>query len=385
MSWKTTPPVLPPEKKEKDESRFRVTVGPIPESTPFPSFGKPVIRGAFSLDSTRNYVEGPSALQFLQLPKSSRVHFDLNKLTLQVGPKDPNEEQLMHQQTNEMTHLIDWIHRHEESFRRRRPDFVFYRGLMTKLLGTPYENRDGWRLGAIMKNGTIYLRNIDTQESIESRLKQSQDPKQSRTCSWGFNFEQFLLSDQPLAKPQPNVLRKEECNVVFQTKLGSHELLYAAEIDGVWLPEGNDMNPKDDPNILKNCRLVELKTTRMFPNGQITPNFRRFNMRKWWSQTFTTGISHVVVGFRDDEGVVHELKLYPVEFLAKEGMRWSSTVCFNFLDKFLAEVKKAVNGDGDSVFIFDYSPSVANRENKITLNVTVEKLSSSVLGLSNLL
>lgn len=76
----------------------------------------------------------------------------------------------------------------------RKPHFVFYRGLLTKILGTPYENRDSWKIGAMLKNGTIYLRNIDTEESIENRRQQSNNPRQSRMASWGYNFESFLLS-----------------------------------------------------------------------------------------------------------------------------------------------------------------------------------------------
>jgi len=45
----------------------------------------------------------------------------------------------------------------------------------------------------------------------------------------------------------------------------------------------------------------------------------RFNLRKWWCQCFTAGISQVVVGFRDDDGIVEEVKSYPVDQLPKMG------------------------------------------------------------------
>lgn len=45
----------------------------------------------------------------------------------------------------------------------------------------------------------------------------------------------------------------------------------------------------------------------------------RFNLRKWWCQCFTAGISQIVVGFRDDDGVVEEVKTYPVDQLPKMG------------------------------------------------------------------
>jgi len=42
----------------------------------------------------------------------------------------------------------------------------------------------------------------------------------------------FPFADGPQSDPTPDVTEKNECNFVFQTKLESHELLYAAEIDG---------------------------------------------------------------------------------------------------------------------------------------------------------
>jgi len=69
---------------------------------------------------------------------------------------------------------------------------------MTKILGTPYEGREGWKVGAMLKNGTIYLRNIDTPESLQDRHRQSSDPAQRRMSSWGYIFEHFLLAGKSL-------------------------------------------------------------------------------------------------------------------------------------------------------------------------------------------
>ena len=46
----------------------------------------------------------------------------------------------------------------------------------------------------MLKNGTIYLRHIDTAESIADRERQRTNARQSQMTSWGYNFEQFLLS-----------------------------------------------------------------------------------------------------------------------------------------------------------------------------------------------
>jgi RAT1-interacting protein len=77
---------------------------------------------------------------------------------------------------------------------------------MTKILGTPFENKEGWKLGAMLKNGTIYLRNIDTEESIQDRRNQAADPRRCQMTSWGYNFEQFLLSGTNLRSSSYSLL-----------------------------------------------------------------------------------------------------------------------------------------------------------------------------------
>jgi len=85
-----------------------------------------------------------------------------------------------------------------------------------------------------------------------------------------------------------------------------------------------------------------------------------------------------LVGFRDDEGIVNELKLLPLELLPKLGVEWSSTVCFNFVEQFLTEVKKAVNGDETSVYVFEYQPG-KRVHGRILVNVEVEAHSDKYL------
>jgi RAT1-interacting protein len=71
---------------------------------------------------------------------------------------------------------------------------VFYRGLMTKLLCTPYETKEGWKIAAMIRNGTIYIRNLETPDSISNRQKFNSNPRLRRTGQWGHAFEHFLLS-----------------------------------------------------------------------------------------------------------------------------------------------------------------------------------------------
>lgn len=46
-------------------------------------------------------------------------------------------------------------------------DFVAFRGLLTTIMCTPYEKREGWQIFAVKYKGTIYLRQMDTEAKIK--------------------------------------------------------------------------------------------------------------------------------------------------------------------------------------------------------------------------
>lgn len=78
-----------------------------------------------------------------------------------------------------------------------RPDnlltnFVTWRGLLTKLLCSPYSKTEPWRLAATLYNGTIYLSEIETEEA--KRNRETQTPRMKEMCYWGVKFEDYVTS-----------------------------------------------------------------------------------------------------------------------------------------------------------------------------------------------
>ena len=72
-------------------------------------------------------------------------------------------------------------------------DFVCFRGLLTTLMCTPYEKREDWEFVALKYKETIYLCSIETEQK---RLQEQQkNDRQKQMASWGYKFEQFVLSD----------------------------------------------------------------------------------------------------------------------------------------------------------------------------------------------
>ncbi len=69
------------------------------------------------------------------------------------------------------------------------------------------------------------------------RERRNATPRQRQMSSWGYKFEQLMLSDSRDGdtiedSPAPPVLEAEEYCCVFRTRLGAHSLVYGAEMDG---------------------------------------------------------------------------------------------------------------------------------------------------------
>ena len=69
-------------------------------------------------------------------------------------------------------------------------DFICWRGLLTRLLCTPYENRDGWKIGVTLFNKTMYLCEFETEQKKQMLANQSE--KQEEMTYWGYKFEQYV-------------------------------------------------------------------------------------------------------------------------------------------------------------------------------------------------
>lgn len=67
-----------------------------------------------------------------------------------------------------------------------------FRGLLTQIMCTPFEESEGWIICAKQYDGTIFLCAFDTEEKI--RRQQNETERQKQMCSWGYKFEQYMLS-----------------------------------------------------------------------------------------------------------------------------------------------------------------------------------------------
>ncbi|KAJ8318463.1 hypothetical protein KUTeg_003554 [Tegillarca granosa] len=177
-------------------------------------------------------------------------------------------------------------------------DFICWRGLLTKLLCTPYENREGWMIAVTLFNGTYYLCEFETEQ--KKQQKEQRTERQDEMTYWGWKFEQYITSDTVNGKPKTDipVNNCEGFCTVVRSRLDQHSI---GEVDAV------------DPSINGETQYVEFKTTREIDNPRQNTNFKRFKLIKWWAQSFLVGIPQIICGFRDDDGIVHRLKKFNVQ------------------------------------------------------------------------
>lgn len=332
----------------------------------FPFFRQPKEIGCMSLDINRKFSNDKSQLKYYVKPSDmNNVNYDLKIGYNDMIRKDDNVKEYIND-------ILRWINRNLEKFslqnnknnpeqesqeesdshRSLHTDFVCWRGLLTKLLVTPYENRDGWMIGVTLFNGTYYLCEFETEEKRQQRKATTQ--RQDKMCCWGWKFEQYLTAGNPTGTPDtesPYNNCEAFCTVV-RSRLNEHSLVFAGEVDAL------SETTRDGK---EHQHYVEMKTTREIDNQRQDINFKRFKLIKWWIQSFLVGIPEIICGYRDDDGIVHRLESLQTkkipDMIKSLHDPWKPSVCFNFLDQFLTFIKKTVKEDNSSVvYLLQWRP-----------------------------
>jgi RAT1-interacting protein len=102
---------------------------------------------------------------------------------------------------------------------------------------------------------------------------------------------------------------------------------------------------------------IELKTS-FAPHNHWS--FNRYKLLKWWAQSYLAGVPKIIAGFRHHDSHVDKLQTYNTleipHLLEKQRNMWDSTICFNFLEKFLCWLRSVVVlDDPNRVYLFSFS------------------------------
>ncbi|XP_065340141.1 decapping nuclease DXO homolog [Cloeon dipterum] len=305
------------------------------------------IAGWYNKDRHGNYCKDEQYAKYLYLPRNMKqVSFDLN----QKHEEDVYKPQI--EMKESIDSILKWVveNSKDSEGKPKSPDadFVCYRGILYQLMCVPYQNKDSLRVCAIKAKGTTYLCQFFTEENRKDRQAQAENPDMAKFTKWGHKFEHYMVSDEPGKPPdatQP-MSQYEELNIVYQSMLGPNTLIYAAEIDG--------LTKKEDLQDLYQAKLIELKTCHQNANNY---SFCRHKLIKWWTQSMLAKIDSIVVGYRNDEGMVKRLEQMAVANIPKMAKGWSAPRCVVFLRDFLSFVKHVMKDATESdVFEFVWYP-----------------------------
>lgn len=323
----------------------------------FPYFSQPLEIGCFSVGSDRSYCDDTHQLKYISMPQNmSHVSMDLNKGYADVIKRNRGKNE-------KIDFLLRWIVEHQEEIKKcfydhkmskLKMQFVCFRGLLTVICATLYENHEDWIICATKFKSVIYLCAFETEQDINRRDNMTERDK--LMCSWGYKFEQYMSSDAVNSKPNTSVPvnEKEEYCSLMKGKLKDHTILYGAEIDAVD-PAYFEV-PDQDPSSMQ--RYIELKTSKIIVNDRVRRSFCRYKLLKWWLQSFLAGIPRIICGFRDDHGIVRKLENFDVKGIPKMAHgHWSPAACLNFCSQFLDFVKEcALKDDPLVVYKFHFKP-----------------------------
>lgn len=236
------------------------------DGTNLPIYKKPREVGRFSIDNKRSFHHDRHQMTCYSPPKQKLgskncPYFDLNHgyKTERHIEKDPSIKE-------NLRPLLHWMAVNKERFtekshpqRLKFPQFLTWRGNLTKLMCTPYENRDDWMFCAQKFQGVIYINNLETDLSLSNR--QNMTEQQKLMTYWGHKFEKYLT--KPFSNRDMTYSEMKSCTV--DTHEGYCSMLSSRFGNDINILLGGEVDCSKPVKVLNppDC-YVELKTSRVF-------------------------------------------------------------------------------------------------------------------------
>ncbi|KAI6182629.1 Decapping nuclease [Aphelenchoides bicaudatus] len=313
----------------------------------FPTISKPGFIGEFSNDHQNNEVQiGRSRLRYLHESalQQRRVYFDLNHgfETFRAKQNDGALDGLLK--------FIMSISEPGANLQKVIHDcgFVTWRGTLTRIAATPFlnQNSDPWTVACCQFNGVVFLCEI-TEDKLNKQANENEFAK--KASYWGHCFEKFITKDTVDSEPNISepVSTFVDYSAVFKlaarTQKGDRvEVCLGAEMDAID-SRGNYVELK--------TQFQKLGIGRFWPEKQM----------KWWIQSYLVGIERLIVGLRDQAGVVEQLQEVNIQHLRQSRTGWEPAVCMNFMLNYLDTVRsrlKALPEGG--ILLTDYKSNYSS-------------------------
>jgi RAT1-interacting protein len=179
------------------------------------------------------------------------------------------------------------------------------RGIITKFMIAPY-TKDSWEIYIQKKDSKIYMTELKLPEY-------GSDLKSQKFTFYGYKFESLCTSSSQV---NTNI---EYCSV-FSSRFGNIRVILGGEVD-----------------CIQDKEYIELKTSRVLDSKRSVINFSR-KLIRIWAQSYLVGISKIIFGFRNDDGILKDLKTYnthEIASIAKSKGDWNRNSCLHFTETLL--------------------------------------------------
>ncbi|KAI9832083.1 MAG: decapping endonuclease targeting mRNA [Phylliscum demangeonii] len=328
----------------------------------------------FSYDDQHVYHSDDSSLRYYYPP---RVGADLSRGFDRFQKLDDTADEHLDSLLDTLMHL------EKKTTTATEVDVVTWRGMMTKILCTPYDPFGSFEMNATRFQvcyATTSLILIPLPDGGDSFIEENHafklaqheaqvrqpvppgTPSQDLMSFWGNNkgykFETLSLMPAPWAETSRDFIEGREEHVVnnhaqyccvVRTGLGGTSVILGGEVDAIW-----DAKPDhaDQP-----INWVELKTAAEPLTERDRLRFER-KLLKFWAQSFLLGVPKIIVGFRSEHGVlqrVQELATTAIPSVVRQrGASWDGNVCINFAAACLQWLRDVLDrepdGDGGGVW-----------------------------------
>ncbi|KAK0720843.1 rai-1 [Lasiosphaeris hirsuta] len=323
---------------------------PIQPAARFAGQSEPVKRpkefACFSYDKDHQYHPGDSSLKWYYPP------------TLGTDLSNGFEKFIKHDDSADehLDSLLKTIETHEKKTNKQiDAHIVTWRGILTKIMAAPFEDRDGFEMNATFYRNSIFIEENHKCKEASRREQDNQTWKspipQEVMQFWGYKFE--TLSTLPatwgetsrdyIEKRDNEIVNNKEqyCSVV-RTGLGKSIICLGGEVDAIW-----DSKPKVQGAPVN---WVELKTSAEIRSDRDMDNFER-KLMKFWIQSFLLGVPKIIVGFRSRDGILVKLQEMETNSIPTTVQRrgragWDGNTCINFASAFLEWLREVMTDEG---------------------------------------
>ncbi|KAF9135909.1 hypothetical protein BGW39_010724 [Mortierella sp. 14UC] len=164
-------------------------------------FRQPLEIGSFSYDEQRRFIMDDSQLKYyfppdLTKPNNLSVNYD----------KYISRDLMVDEHIDALLDALICIRDREQQQEGQeqnaagttQANFICYRGLLTKIMCTPYARNEPWEMGATLYNGSIY---IEEHVSAEKRENAAGHNDRHKLMSyWGYRFETICNISKPVSE-----------------------------------------------------------------------------------------------------------------------------------------------------------------------------------------